>query len=63
MDIKELRKQTPDVLQKMLAESLARLQELRFQLASHQVKQVREIRALRRDIARIRATQGHQRSA
>jgi len=54
MDLKDLRKQSPEALRRELAQFLARLQELRFQLASNQVKHVREVRELRRNVARIR---------
>ena len=41
-------------LQKMEAEDRAKLQQLRFDLPGGKVKNVREIRQIRRNIARIR---------
>ena len=58
MELKDLRKQTPDALRRELAQALARLQELHFQLASNQVKHVREVREIRRNVARIRMVLG-----
>ncbi len=53
MKFKDLKKKEIKELQKMLAESRAKLLELRFRDASRQLKNVREIRALRRQIAWI----------
>jgi len=50
---KELRLK-PDVeLNQLLSESQKKLRELRFNLASGKVKNVRTIRVLKKDIARI----------
>lgn len=53
MDIKELLTKTPAELSKLLVESQERLRELRFKDSNKQLKNIREIRALRRLIARI----------
>lgn len=49
----DLRKQTISELQGLLAEKRERLGELRFNLVSGKVKNIREIRHLKKDIARI----------
>lgn len=49
----ELRKKTKSELQKLLEQHRAKLRSLRFDLTSGKVKNVREIRQLRKDIARI----------
>lgn len=41
-------------LNKQLAEAERELCEFRFQLASHQMKQVRKVRALKKSIANLR---------
>ena len=53
MKAKELQKKTEPELQRMLLELRAKLQQLRFDLAGGKVKNVREIRNTRKDIARI----------
>ncbi len=53
MKAKELNKKTKAELQKVLQQNRARLRTLRFDLASGKVKNVREIRQLKKDIARI----------
>ena len=50
---KDLRARKPEQLDKMLKEKHERLRHLRFQVASKQVKNHRELRFLRREIARI----------
>ncbi len=54
MDAVELRKQSDESLTKLLKEAQERLQELRFELSANQLKDVREVREVRRTIARIR---------
>lgn len=49
----ELRSKTEEELNQLLLDSQKKLRELRFNLASGKVKNVRTIRALRKDIARI----------
>ena len=53
MKIKELKSKSDNELQKILAESREKLRELRFKLSSGQVKNVREIREVRKTIAQI----------
>ena len=48
----ELREKTKGQLEKLLIKKRDRLRTLRFDLASGRVKNVREIRTLKRDIAR-----------
>ena len=50
---KELAKKTAADLKKMLGEERARLAQLRFDLPSGKIKNVREIRSARKSIARI----------
>lgn len=53
MKIKELRKKTPMQLKKLEFPLREELRQLRFDLASGKVKNVRRIREIKRDIARI----------
>ncbi len=53
MEIKELTTKTPAELIKLLAESQEKLRELRFKDSNKQLKNVRSIRVLKQDIARI----------
>lgn len=53
MDIVTLRTKTQDELHQMLAEQRTHLTELRFQLSIRELKNVHDIRATRRTIARI----------
>jgi len=53
MKIKELRQKTERELMDLLQENRHKLGRLRFELTSKKLKNVREIRDLRRDIARI----------
>ena len=53
MKTKELQSKTEPELRRMLSEHRAKLQQLRFDLAGGKVKNVREIRNTRKDIARI----------
>lgn len=53
MELKELKKKTIPELQKLLFESRDKLRELKFKDANRQLKNVREIRSLKRDTARI----------
>ena len=48
-----LRKKPKSELQRMLSSFQEKLRKLRFNLASGKVKNIREIRELRKDIARI----------
>lgn len=53
MDLKTIRSQSIEVLKRSLAEAEQEFREMRFQLASHQMKQVRKVRHLRAQIARL----------
>ncbi len=53
MKIKELRKKRKSELKNMLQSIQEKLRALRFNLASGKVKNIREIRMTKKDIARI----------
>ena len=53
MKMTELRQKSKPELYKLLQDSRERLRQLRFNLGSGKVKNVREIRELKKDIARI----------
>lgn len=53
MDIKELKTKSTEELNKMLAESRDKLRDLRFKVANRQLKDVRAIRKIKREIARM----------
>ena len=53
MKISEIRQKSKKELESMLLERRERLRNLRFDLASGKVKNVREIRELKKEIARI----------
>ena len=53
MEIKELTTKTPAELIKLLAESQEKLRDLRFKDSNKQLKNIRSIRVLKQDIARI----------
>jgi large subunit ribosomal protein L29 len=53
MKLKELRQRSKLELEKILRESREKLRQLRFDLSSGKVKNVREIRQLRREIAQV----------
>ena len=53
MKYADLQKKTEEDMMKMLAEYRTRLQELGFKIAANQVKNVREVRQIKKDIARI----------
>lgn len=53
MKISELRQKTENELLKLLQGNRERLRALRFDLASGKIKNVREIRKIKKDIARI----------
>ncbi len=53
MKVNELRQRPKEELHKMLQESREKLRALRFDLASGKVKNVREIRKIKKNIARI----------
>jgi large subunit ribosomal protein L29 len=53
MKIQELRQKSKSELQKLLEEKRTKLGQLRFDLAAGKIKNVREIREIKKDIARI----------
>jgi len=53
MKISELRNKTKHELEKLLTESREKLRQLRFDIQLKQIKNVREIRRAKKDIARI----------
>ena len=53
MKIKEVEKKSEKELSQLLGEKRERLRQLRFTLATGKVKNFREIRSVRKDIARI----------
>ena len=53
MKIGELRQKSKSELQKLLQDNREKLRQLRFDLSSGKVKNVREIRMIKKDIARI----------
>ncbi len=53
MKIKELRSKSKAELKKILSESQEKLRKLRFDIANKQLKNVREMRKVKKDIARI----------
>jgi len=53
MKISEIRQKTKKELESMLLERREHLRNLRFDLASGKVKNVREIRELKKEIARV----------
>jgi len=53
MKIKELRQKTEKELKDLLNENRHKLGQFKFDLASKKLKNVRQIRELRKDIARI----------
>lgn len=53
MKFKELQQKSKPELQKLLQESRERLRQLRFDLISGKVKNIKEIRMTKKEIARI----------
>ena len=53
MDVQTLNQRTPEGLKQDLRESMDQLKALEFKLSSNQVKNVRELRVLKKTIARI----------
>ncbi len=53
MKIQELKQKSKIELQKLLQDLKEKLRQLRFDLAAGKVKNVREIRKIKKDIARI----------
>ncbi len=53
MELKELKKKSINELHKLLAEQREKLRELRFKDAGKQLKNVRDLRVVKKEIARI----------
>lgn len=53
MEFKELQKKKESELHKLLAESRDALRDLRFRVASKQLKDIREVRIVKKTIAKI----------
>lgn len=53
MDFQELQKKEVKDLQQLLAQTRDKLRELRFKDANKQLKNVRQIRSLKKEVARI----------
>ncbi len=53
MEFKELKNKTEKELKQILSESRDKLRDLRFKDANKQLKNVREIRVIKKSIARI----------
>ncbi|OGY46755.1 MAG: 50S ribosomal protein L29 [Candidatus Buchananbacteria bacterium RIFCSPLOWO2_01_FULL_46_12] len=53
MEFKELKTKSPAELQKLLAETREKLRQLRFKVASKQLKNVREIREAKKIITHV----------
>ena len=53
MKLEEIKEKTKEELDKMLKDERENLRKLRFNLASGKVKNVREIRKVKKDIARV----------
>lgn len=56
MKISEIKQKSQNELHRILAEKREKLRQLRFDLVSGKVKNVREIRQIKKDIARILTT-------
>lgn len=54
--VKELKSRDPRELSKMLIQEQSKLRELRFKLAGAQVKNVQEIKVVKKNVARILTT-------
>lgn len=53
MKIKELREKTEKELKKLLLSQREKLRDLRFKVSQKQLKNIREIRSIKRNIAKI----------
>ncbi|MEA3344302.1 MAG: 50S ribosomal protein L29 [Patescibacteria group bacterium] len=53
MKAKELKQKSKNELEKLLKENRAKLQEFNFDLAAGKMKKVRNVRKIKKDIARI----------
>jgi large subunit ribosomal protein L29 len=62
VDLTELRQKSKNELKKTLQGSQERLRQLRFDLAAGKIKNVREIRKIKKEIARILTLLNEQRT-
>ncbi len=53
MELKELKGKTESELHRLLSESRDKIRDMRFKAASKQLKNIREIRAVKKTIAQI----------
>ena len=53
MKTAELRQQTKEELKRQLQEGREKMRQLRFDLVSGRIKNIREIRVIKKDVARI----------
>ena len=56
MDIKEIKNKTVSELNHLLKELRGKLDDLNFKVSQNQLKNVREVRVIKKDIARIMMT-------
>ena len=63
MKIAEVKRKSENELQRTLKELRERLRQLRFDLSAGKVKNIREIRAIKKDIARILTTLNSKKDA
>lgn len=61
MKVKEIRKLNKEDLSKKLAELRAKSRELRFSIVNNQLKDLRELRTVKKDIARVLSLLNEQR--
>ncbi len=53
MDIKELKTKSKEELKKLLSDNRDKLRDLKFKVANRQLKDIRGVRKIKREIARI----------
>jgi len=53
MEFQELKKKSADELKEMYMTNLEKLKDLRFKIASKQLKNIREMRNMKKEIAQI----------
>jgi len=62
MKVKELRQKSKDDLNKILQQEREKMRQIRFDMSSGKVKNVREINKIKKDIARILTILNEQRT-
>ncbi len=60
MDLKELKKKNEKELNQLLEESRDKIRDLRFKDANKQLKNIREIRLVKRTVARVLTLLNHK---